>query len=284
MGKLRTYIGNNISRNYIGGNVASQQGDFPAALDPSTIAGLRIWFDATKNTVTTNGSDEILSITNSGTDSGTFSFYPPSGGFGSPLKANFVQGTGDTRYYFFWNNESGYMSTVWRNVSFTPKTIISIAKKVFRGYEAPLALWNMTKNVGTLNGILHPPGRDALGVSGSIDTFSIVSPDVSLGDYVYGESDFTFFAWSSPNYYSTAGSKMQTNKTNSTSATYSNTPSGAAYNQFVINVGEDLSPGAFSTGQNAHVAEMVYDTVLTPNQIAGIYKYYTEVRGYTNIK
>ena len=270
-----------IGNAFVGYSRVYGAGEDRGGINPADISSLQIWFDASQNTVTTNGSDEILSISNEGALGGNFGFYPGTATFDPAKKVNFVGGTGDTQFYAFSNN-SNSMRTVYKSISsIEPKTVISIAKKVSTGTGTPFALWEATRNSGTLNGVLHPSSRTSLTVGGTVGS-ATATPDTSLGSYVYGESDYTFFAWSAEDYYANpaSGMVMQTNETNSVSATITGTPGTQAYNQIVINVAEDLSPGAFSSGRNQHIALMVFDEVLSSATIAGIYKYYQE-RGYS---
>ena len=64
---FKIYNGADIVKTYFGSNTTLNQGSLVTAIDPSTLSSLQIWFDASQNTVTANGSDEILSISNEGT-------------------------------------------------------------------------------------------------------------------------------------------------------------------------------------------------------------------------
>ena len=277
---FKIYNGADIAKTYFGSNTTLNQGSLVTAIDPSTLSSLQIWFDASQNTVTANGSDEILSISNEGALGGGFSFYPGTSTFDPAKKANFVGGTGDTMFYAF-DDSSNTMRTVYKTISsITPKTVISIAKKVNTGTDTPFALWEVTKTSGTLNGVLHPSSRTSLTVGGKVGG-ATATPDTSLGSYSYGESDYTFFAWSADDYYANPEDmNMQTKVDNSVSATLVGSTGAGAYDTFVANVAEDLSPGAFSTGRNEYAGIMVFDEVLDEETISGIYKYYKN-RGYS---
>tara|TARA_R110001632_G_scaffold232838_1_gene374824 strand:+ start:2365 stop:3195 length:831 start_codon:yes stop_codon:yes gene_type:complete len=271
-----------IGSAFVGYNRVYGAGEDRLGINPGSLSSLQIWFDPVQNTVTTNGSDQVLSISNEGALGGGFSFYPGTATFDPAEKVNFVGGTGDTMFYAFTGNGNDSMYTVYKDISsIEPKTVISIAKKVNTGPDTPYALWEISRNSNTLSGVIHPPSRAALTVNGSVASIG-ANPDTSLGSYSYGESDYTFFAWSAEDYYAypSNGMVMQTNSSNNVNASLVSTPTSAAYTNVVINVAEDLDPGAFSSGRNEHVALMVFDEVLTPSTIAGIYKYYEE-RGYS---
>ena len=248
-------------------------------IDPETIGGLLIYADAARSSVLVNGSGWIYGIQNRGSLGGLFTPYSTQATF-----ANFVKGSGSTRYWEFRANTTNYMSTIYLNYpsGYTPKTTISIAQMVYNtGPYAKARIWNHD------TGPLHPKDLSSTTMDGAIPSQfdPAVTPNTALTPYPYtpANTSYSMFAWSSPNYFGTTGSKFQTGLNNSTSATYGGTPgTPLPINHYFINDwNRDTSPGGFTSGVNYHVAHMVYDSVLTEAQINGIYQYFDITRGYS---
>ena len=288
----RVYSGTDLSKSYLGSNRTSNNGKLYPVINPSSISSLQYWFDPVENTVTTNGSDQVLSISNSGNAGGSFGFYPGTATFDPATKSNFVKGTGDTQYYRFVGNGNDSMYTVWKSLkdnSLTAQTVISISRRVTVGYGVWSVSWTADPevSVGQTLGIVHPKTRGATTLDMNLDTSgggNIITPDSSLGSYTVGGSDFTMFAatCTDGDWVNEADSiKFQSNIGNNTTTSQSNPYTRTSYYPvFVIHAAGDLDPG-LDVGTDEYAAVMVFDEVLDEETIGGIYRYYRETRGYS---
>lgn len=290
---LKVYSGGNLSKSYLGSNVTTNQGVFYPIVNPSSISSLQYWFDPVENTVATNGSDQVLSISNSGNAGGNFSFYPGTATGDPATKTNFVKGTGNTKYYRFVGNGDDSMYTAWRsmrNDAITAQTVISISRIVTTGYGQWGISWTADSavTVGSVQAIRHPKNRTDNTLDMTIETSGgtdVITPDSSLGTYTVGGSDFTMFAATCTNgdwANQTNSIKFQTNLANNTSTSQSNPYTNPAnyYPIFTIHQANGLSPG-LDLGTDEYAAVMVFDEVLDEETIGGIYRYYKETRGYS---
>lgn len=294
---LKVYSGTDLSKTYLGSNTTTNQGVFYPIVNPSSISSLQYWFDPVENTVTTNGSDQVTSISNSGNIGGGFNFYPGTATFDPATKTNFVRGTGNTKYYRFAGNFNDSMYTVWRsmkNDGFIAKTVISISKTVDylgEGYRKWGISWTSDPavSIGEINGVAHPNESSTQTLNISLNTSggkNIISPDNALtGSYSNGQSDFVFFATTCTDgdWVNQASSiRFQSNTGNNTSTSQGNPyTSTSYYNAFGIHIaGNDYDPGA-ERGTDDYAGVMVFDEVLDEETIGGIYRYYKETRGYS---
>jgi len=292
---FKVYSGANIAKTYLGGNRTSNNGDFtplPPIVNPGLLFSLKYWLDPVVNTVATNGSDQVTSISNSGALGGGFSFYPGTSTFDPATKANFVGGTGNTKYYRFAGGQSDSMYTAWRslkNDGITANTIISISRIVTTGYGQWSVSWTSDPAVSTgfVPGVRHPKNRNdntldmTIQSSGGSD---VITPDSSLGSYTVGASNYTMFAATCTDgdwVNETDSIKFQTKINNQTSTSQSNPYAYTSYYPtFVIHQAGDLDPGN-DVGTDEYAAVMVFDEVLDEETISGIYRYYSETRGYS---
>lgn len=294
---MKTYFGSTqTTENYLGnipiGDNGITKGDDPtppvSPVDPESIGGLLLYVDADKSTVYTSGSF-VSGVENLGSLGGQFNPYPSNA---LPLK--FYQSAGGKPYFRFDGTTPtpNYMLSMWFNIVGPPyilgKTIISIANMAVINPIDPIdeqnaKIWSLqtTPNNAVMS---HPASVSSPAAMNGYAKDSTVNPDTYLPPYVGGETPYTMFAWSSPNYKQLTDSKFQTKVGNSTSATYSNptTPGSYPMQYYFVNsfYEGDTTPPATSKGINYHVAHMVYDSVLTEAQINGIYNYYNVTRGY----
>lgn len=291
---FKVYSGTDIAKTYLGGNRTSNNGIFDIPIiDPSTISSLQYWLDPVKNTVVASGDDTITSISNSGNAGGGFTWYPGTAPFNNAKKANFLKGTGSTQYYRFdcLNTQSvriAYKSL--KNDGITANTVISISKIIQAGSGQWSVSWTSDPAVssGFVPGVRHPKSNTDNTLDMTIQTSGgsdVITPDSSLGSYTVGASNYTMFAATCTDgdwVNETDSIKFQTKPKNQTSTSQSNPYTYTSYYPiFMIHQsGDSLSPGT-QQGIDDYAAVMVFDEVLDEETISGIYRYYSETRGYS---
>ena len=293
---MKVYLGTDeIYKGNLGSNIVDPNGLIKGAdptpppvvspIDPATIGGLLIYADASRSNVLVDGSGWVYGVQNLGSLGGNFSVYPDPSVFNPVPLANFRKGSGSRRYFDF-SYLANYMTTMYFSYpsGYTPKTTISIARMVYTtGSGARARIWNHD------TGPLHPRNLDSTSMDGAIPSYVYgVTPDTALSPYPFTPANtaYSMFAWSSPNYFGSTGSKFQTGLNNSTTATYSSVYGGPdPINRYFVNDWDRVpSPAAISiSGTNYHVAHMVYDSVLTEAQINGIYQYFDVTRSYNMV-
>lgn len=291
---MKTYFGSTqTTENYFGnipiGDNGITKGDDPtppvSPIDPESISGLLIYADAVRSAVYTSGTD-VTGVQNRGSLGGNFNPYPAPASFNPALVANFLKGSGSTKYFEFKPNTTNHCYTLYLDTSvYGRKTTISIAKIVSQPNFALAAsprMWNHANTSFALyEGITHPLTNNSTTMDGYAFG-NTVTPDNPLSSYVVGNTDYNMFAWTSePSYAGALNSKFQTQVGNSTSATYTGAGTINPINQYFINdCGGSTNPAGGWGGTQNHIAHMVYDSVLTEAQINGIYNYYNVTRGY----
>jgi len=296
MTRFKAYVGSDIAAKYYKeDNNSKVVGIVYPVLDPSTLDSLQIWFDPVENTITTDGSGNVTQITNSGNAGNTFGFYPDTSTFDPAKTAQLVSGSGNTKIYTMDSRGNGGLRIAdfdTKTYNVTGSTVISICRVVEPSSNKWSFSWSQDPDVtGNVDNIRHP--EDANGLDFTMDLQSSggtneINPSSDIGQYVSGSSDFTLFAATVPNgdWINNSDSiKFQSSIENQVTTTESNPYdySPSYYNRFVIHTsGNSLSPG-FGNGRDDYAAVMVFDEVLTEEQIGGIYRYYRETRGYSMV-